>query len=130
MESRVRPAEHTRPPDQPLQQFFTTCNICNKQMRASDLQRHLKVHNKPCRLCNKMKTSTKKLIKHEKKCRRKITNANFDHDFQTSLNCEKAINGRFMIFSIDPNNDELDYEVSITRNFDMLKQTLLDILLF
>ena len=116
MESRVRRQEHARPPDQPperRQRILATCNICNKEMRKDKLQEHLRVHKKPCRLCKKIKTSTKKLIKHEKKCRRKITNVNFDHDFQASFNCEKAINGRFMIFSIDPNNDELDYEASI-----------------
>ena len=111
-----------------LEMRMTACNICKKEMRKDVLQQHLSVHKKPCRICKKMKTTTKKLIKHEKKCRRKITNANFDRDFQSSFKCQKAINGRFMIFSIDPNNDELDYGISIKRNFDMVKQTLLELL--
>ena len=39
---------------------IVTCNICNKEIRKDILQQHLRVHKKPCRICKKMKTSTKK----------------------------------------------------------------------
>ena len=118
MEHRVRPPDAAN----------TTCNVCNQSMRSTNLQRHLKTHKKPCRVCNKMKTTLQKRNKHEKKCRRKIHATSFENDFQTSHACEKAINKRFMIFSIAPINGAVDYERSVSQNYDVIKQTLTELL--
>lgn len=118
MEERARPPEGV----DIIQQV--TCTVCNKTMRYNHLQRHQKTHEKPCRVCNKMKSSLKNRNKHEKKCRQKIRLSNFETDFQTSHACEKAVNGRFMIFSIAPINTSVDYERSITQNYGVIKQTL------
>ena len=124
----------SRPPEQSIIQRVTTtcdaptkCSICNKEMRTSNLQRHLEAHKKPCRLCNEMLTSAQKRTVHEKKCRQQIHTANFNQDFQTSFECETAINGRFKIFSIAPIN-ELEYTTSIMKNFETIKRVILELL--
>lgn len=100
------------------------CKICNKNMLSKHLARHMCTHDKPCRVCNKVKTSLQKRNKHERKCRQKIRSTNFKDDFKTSLDCERAINGLFMTFAITPINDSVDYEENIAQNYEVIKRTL------
>ena len=71
-----------------------------------------------------MKTSLQKRNKYEQKCRQKIRSSNFEDDFKTSLDCERAINGLFMIFAITPINVSADYEENISQNYEVIKHTL------
>ena len=100
------------------------CKICNKNMLSRHRARHMRIHNKPCRVCSKMKTSLQKRNKHERKCRQKIRSTTFEDDFKTSLDCERAINGLFMTFAITPINDSVDYEENIAQNYEIIKRTL------
>ena len=106
------------------QDEYVTCDICGKSMLSNHRQRHLQIHNKPCRLCNKLKNSLQKRNKHERKCRQKIRSANFQADFKSSHDCERAINGRFMTFAFAPINDSVDYEENIAQNQEIIKRTL------
>ena len=110
-----------RPPD--LDPSTAACNVCNKLIRYSHLHRHMKMHNKPCRICNQQCTSTKERNEHEKRCRRKIRTTHFKEDFQTSLNRESAINNRFNVFTFEPIND-VEYSSAITMNLEIIEQTL------
>ena len=107
--------------------ILSSCNVCKKVMRESNLERHMLIHNKPCRICNEKCLSSKQRNNHEKKCRQKIRTTHFEEDFQTSLQRESAINNRFNIFTLEPIND-VDYSTAIVKNLKTVKQILAGLL--
>ena len=107
---------------------FFVCEICGKECRAKDIYlKHLDLHDKPCRICGNKFTSSKTRNLHEKKCRQVISSSNFHRDFQTSLNSQKAINNRFMIFDVEPSNHS-DFVESLTSSLETVQKTLEELL--
>ena len=136
--------------EQPTDSSNASCLVCNKEMRKDHLQRHMKIHQKPCRTCDKIYRSTqernihqkkckpcrickevytsiKERNVHEKDCRQNIRTLHFEEDFLKSFKCQTAINNRFKIFTIDPVN-ETDFLESIRINLETVKRILMEVL--
>ena len=105
------------------------CPRCSSVMLSNNLKRHMKTHDKPCRVCNLNCESLQDRIVHEKKCRKQVRISHIEEDLPLLFKPSKfSINERFIEYCLEA-DDSADYEIALTNSLLPLSKLFEEILI-